>query len=258
MKDESNPQPLPSSMISPQAATVNIFWGEVAMDSFPINMLETRVAERTAELARANASLMEADRRKDEFLGVLAHELRNPLAALAAAVELLNVDDSDSAARERITGVLQRQIWQLSRLVDDLVDVAQIMRGKIPLHKEPLHVQDILAQAIESTRSSLNTRRQNLHVSMPANPLTVLGDRTRLTQVFANLLSNAAKFTHDGGNIWITVEKADATEEEQPRRVSRCTCATTASAWPKTSCRTFSNCSGRQAQREIEAKEGWA
>ena len=168
--------------------------------------LEVRVAERTAELARANALLADADRRKDQFLAMLAHELRNPLAALNAAAEFLQLPDLDVEERERVSGVVGRQVRQLAHLVDDLLDVARILRDKIELRMLPVDLKSVLSQAVETGRPLLDAHGHHLHVSLPDQPLPLQADTTRLVQVFANLLDNATKFTRNGGQIWIAAE----------------------------------------------------
>ena len=163
---------------------------------------------RVAELLRANALLEEADQRKDEFLAVLAHELRNPLAALSSAVELMRVADADPETHNRVVGVLERQVRQLSHLVDDLLDVARIVRGKIHLEKQQVDLKTIVNRALETARPLLDAKAHQRHVSLPSMVLPVEADPERLTQVFVNLLSNAAKFTRERGNVWITAEPA--------------------------------------------------
>ncbi|HKE43655.1 MAG TPA: response regulator [Steroidobacteraceae bacterium] len=153
------------------------------------------------ERLRAQAAVQEADRRKEEFLAVLSHELRNPLAAIDAAVRLMAqrnlIDPQLSWARE----VLSRQTAHLTRLVDDLLDIARVNRGNIMLRREPVQVAGLLAHAVESVRPLLESRRHDLRVTTPQWPLRVHGDPVRLTQVIANLLSNAAQYSDEGSRI---------------------------------------------------------
>jgi signal transduction histidine kinase len=153
------------------------------------------------ERLRAQAAVQEADRRKEEFLAVLSHELRNPLAAIDAAVRLMAqrnlIDPQLSWARE----VLSRQTAHLTRLVDDLLDIARVNRGNITLRREPVQVAGLLAHAVESVRPLLESRRHDLRVTTPQWPLRVDGDPVRLTQVIANLLSNAAQYSDEGSRI---------------------------------------------------------
>ena len=169
---------------------------------------------RLAELSRANELLSAENQRKDEFLTTLAHELRNPLATLAAAVELIRVYDSSSADGERIVGVLERQVRRLCKVVDELLDVAWVMRNRAKLHKQRVDLKNIITQALEAARPHLDARRHHLQISWPDQPLPVEADPSRLTQVFVNLLDNAAKFTQEAGHIWVGAEIAPPTDEE--------------------------------------------
>jgi signal transduction histidine kinase len=162
--------------------------------------LEGRVAERTAEL-------QDADRRKDEFLAVLSHELRNPLAAIRTASELLSAPAISAECLGQATGVVRRQVTHLVRLIDDLVDVSRITRGTISLQRESVQVSAIIAQAAEATRPLLDTRQHVLTIQIPDPALMVDGDPARLAQVVGNLLNNAAKFTAPGGRIRIDVSQ---------------------------------------------------
>ena len=170
--------------------------------------LDRRVKERTDELETANKKLEAASRAKDQFLAILAHELRNPLAPLVNTVELwrrgaLDSDGSLVDARERI----ERGIRQLMRLVDDLLDVARITTGKITLQREPTLLQRIVDQAVEFCRPLIEQRRHHLTISLPGTPIWIEADATRLVQVLSNLLDNAAKFTEKGGQIALIAER---------------------------------------------------
>jgi PAS domain S-box-containing protein len=146
-------------------------------------------------------SLKEADRRKDEFLAMLAHELRNPLAPIRNAVQLLRDKPVDDPEVTWARDVLDRQTQHLARLVDDLLDVSRITRGKINVRLEVVELATVLARAVETSRPLIEQRQHRLHVDLPAQPLPVRGDAVRLTQVFLNLLNNAAKYTADNGDI---------------------------------------------------------
>jgi CheY-like chemotaxis protein/nitrogen-specific signal transduction histidine kinase len=162
--------------------------------------LEAQLRARASELA-------DADRRKDEFLAMLAHELRNPLAPLANALHLLGHDEAD---RERLTEMAERQVRHLVRLVDDLLDVSRITQGKIVLRKEPVALADVATRALEMLREALDARGLHVTVSLPPRPVRLEADGARLAQVIANLLSNAAKFTAPGGSVWLTAEALEA------------------------------------------------
>lgn len=175
--------------------------------------LEERVAERTAELEaaiRRQTELAEqlrlADRRKDEFLALLAHELRNPLAPLRNGVNILNLRETLEPEVAWCRGVFERQVTQLTRLVDDLLDVSRISLGKIKLQLETLELGSIVNEAVETSRPLIDAQHHSLLVIMPERPVRLQGDRARLTQVIANLLNNAAKYQNDGGAIELRVE----------------------------------------------------
>ncbi|HTO08653.1 MAG TPA: response regulator [Myxococcota bacterium] len=161
------------------------------------------------ERKRAEEGLREADRRKDEFLAMLAHELRNPLAPIRNTVKLLRQTGRSDGVSEWGRDVIERQVEQLTRLVDDLLDVSRITRGKIQLQLEPLDLATVVAGAVETSRPMIDTHRHTLHVELPRRPVPVLGDLVRLTQVVSNLLNNAAKFQEDGGEITVTAERQD-------------------------------------------------
>jgi CheY-like chemotaxis protein len=164
---------------------------------------------RRAAIAIDNARLyrevQEADRRKNEFLSMLAHELRNPLAPIRNAVQLLRMRGGQDPELNAVRDMIDRQVHQLIRLVDDLLDISRITRGKIRLQTEPLDVATVVARAVETSRPLIDARRHELTVTLPPEPLRVMADPVRLAQVVGNLLNNAAKYTEDGGKIWLTV-----------------------------------------------------
>jgi signal transduction histidine kinase len=157
--------------------------------------------EQTAARERAVEALREADRRKDEFLAMLAHELRNPLAALRNAVGVLARTRADDLARQRVVAMAERQVRQLTRLVDDLLDVSRITRGKISLQRAPLRLSDAVAEAVDAIRPVADGRGQRLTLHLPSVSPIVDADALRIAQVMENLLSNASKYTDTGGDI---------------------------------------------------------
>ena len=154
----------------------------------------------------ANNELRAANRRKDEFLAMLAHELRNPLAPISSAADLLRMAGPDTELVRRISDILNRQVKHMTGLVDDLLDVSRVTRGLISLQCETLDANAILADAVEQVRSLIESRQQHLTLGITPGPTALKGDRTRLVQVFANLLNNAAKYTPEHGNIDVRLE----------------------------------------------------
>jgi PAS domain S-box-containing protein len=159
------------------------------------------------ERLQMEEALKEADRRKDEFLAMLAHELRNPLAPIRNAVHVLRLLGSGDLNVRRANDMIERQVQHLARLVDDLLDVSRITRGKITLHPVAVGLAMIIARATETVHPLITHRRHELTVTLPKASVWVEADVTRLAQVVANLLSNAAKYTAEGGHIWLTVEQ---------------------------------------------------
>lgn len=168
-------------------------------------------ARRQAELQareaeRRRRELERAGRQKDEFLAMLAHELRNPLAPIYNAVQILAVRGHDPDEVERIGGLIGRQLQQMVRLVDDLLDVSRITRGKINLCKEPVDLAQVVSMAVETSRPLIESKGHELTVTLPETPLQVHADATRLAQVLSNLLNNAAKYTETAGRISLAAE----------------------------------------------------
>ena len=157
------------------------------------------------ERKQMEKALLDEDQRKDEFLATLAHELRNPLAAMSAGLDLLNLSLHDPALAGRTRDMMQRQFGHMVRLVDDLLDISRVGSGKIELRRESLTVQNIVAHAVEGSNALIQALGHQFDISMPDQPVWVHGDLTRLAQVLANLLNNAAKYTASGGRIALTV-----------------------------------------------------
>ena len=155
---------------------------------------------------RAEEALRHDDRRKDEFLAMLAHELRNPLSPIGAAADLLAMGRLDAARVRQTSAVISRQVKHMTGLVDDLLDVSRVTRGLITLDREKLDARRIVADAVEQVRPLIDVRRHQLTVHTPPEPAYVLGDQKRLTQVMTNLLNNAAKYTPLDGRIVVAVE----------------------------------------------------
>src|SRR5262245_10877365 len=160
------------------------------------------------EEKRASEALREADRRKNEFLAILAHELRNPLAPISNAIQILKLRGDDPAMVAQSEEVMERQVHQMSRMVDDLLEVSRISRGKIRLQTAPLDLAEVVATAVETSRPLVEAHHHTLAVSLPERPARVEADGARLAQVLSNLLNNAAKYTEDGGRIDLIVEQA--------------------------------------------------
>jgi CheY-like chemotaxis protein/anti-sigma regulatory factor (Ser/Thr protein kinase) len=142
---------------------------------------------------------------KDEFLAMLAHELRNPLAPIRNAAQILRAHAADQPELEWACAVIERQTRHLVRLVDDLLDVSRMERGKIVLKKSTVEISELVQHAVDTTQPLIASRRHHLHVSLPPGQLTLEGDLIRLAQALANLLNNAAKYTDAGGQIWLEV-----------------------------------------------------
>jgi PAS domain S-box-containing protein len=157
----------------------------------------TDITDRKVEEAR----LLEADRQKDEFLALLGHELRNPLAPIRTAVELLGNEQVSLAQRRQLLQMIERQSAHLGRLVDDLVDVSRISSGRITLRSDVVELARVVDSAVEQNRSLIAERRHRLDVEIPAHPVLLRGDATRIAQILSNVLNNAAKYTPRGGVI---------------------------------------------------------
>jgi signal transduction histidine kinase/ActR/RegA family two-component response regulator len=209
---------------SPYAAPALETLGNVMLLELPARVATLISAVRTAlrargrqyqlrghlvERRRAEEALQEANRRKDEFLAMLAHELRNPLAPLSNALQLLRRDNLGADRVERLREMMERQVHQLTHLVDDLLEVSRITRGKIRLRKERVDLAAVVARAVETSRAFIEAQAHTLTVELPAEPLWCDVDPVRVEQVLGNLLNNAAKYMEKGGQIWLAAEPAD-------------------------------------------------
>jgi PAS domain S-box-containing protein len=168
-----------------------------------IDITERKRVERA--LMRSEEQLKDADRRKDEFLAMLAHELRNPLAPIANAVHLLHQDHGDPRVQQQARAIIERQTARLARLVDELLEVSRITTGRIRLHMEQVALSGVVERAVETVRPLVEQHQHALVVSLPPQPVWLHADVTRLEQVLVNLLNNAAKYTDDGGRIDLTI-----------------------------------------------------
>ena len=167
----------------------------------------TALREAQEELRQRAEALQEADRRKDDFLAMLAHELRNPLAPIRAALDVMRLHGVEDPHLRQGRDVIERQTQQLTRLVDDLLEVARINSGKIKLRRAPVEVARVVSTAVEAMRPAMDARRHALTVSLPDAPLWLDADFARLVQVLGNLLHNAAKYTDEGGRVSVSVAR---------------------------------------------------
>ena len=163
--------------------------------------------EDITERKQAKLALKRADRRKDEFLATLAHELRNPLAPIRSGIQILRHNWRDEAVTEQTLNIVERQTSQIIRLVDDLLDISRITQGKITLNKERIELKTAIEMALETSREMIAINQHQFTLSLPDEPVYLDADLTRIAQIFANLINNAAKYTEPGGKIWLTAEK---------------------------------------------------
>jgi CheY-like chemotaxis protein len=160
-----------------------------------------------SERKRIEEALKEADRRKDEFLAMLSHELRNPLAPILNALQLLQLQKGENSVQQKAQAIIERQVGQLTHLVDDLLDVSRTITGRIQLRREQIAMSGIVERAVETVRPLIDQRKHELTVSLPPDPIWLDVDAARLEQVVTNLLTNAVKYTSVGGHIWLSVQQ---------------------------------------------------
>jgi len=177
---------------------------EPSVQEFPL----ARRAAGVVKHAGRYRELQESDRRKDAFLAVVGHELRGPLAAVHSAVQVVRLKGSSDPELGLATQVIEHQVQQMTRLVDDLLDIARIAQGKIYLEREPVDVRTVVARAVETSRPLIDAKKHELELSLPDRELEVEGDLTRLAQVVSNLLNNSAQYTEEGGRIELSAEAA--------------------------------------------------
>jgi signal transduction histidine kinase/DNA-binding response OmpR family regulator len=210
---EGSPEPFRTAVVVPLVAR-GITFGLLTLAhttsrTFDLPLLEDLAGRAAIALdnARLYRDIQENDERKNEFLAMLAHELRNPLAPIRNALELLRRSDAPQAQVSWARELIDRQFRHLARLVDDLLDVSRITRGKINLRKEMVEVSSIVSAALETSRPLIEERGHELTVSVPPVPLRILADPARMTQALTNLLNNAAKYTPRGGQIGLGVDR---------------------------------------------------
>ena len=158
------------------------------------------------ERRRVEKALKEGDRRKDEFLAMLAHELRNPLAPICSGLEILKLTENDSDTAENVRSMMEQALNQMVRLVDDLLDASRITTGKLQLRKERVELAGVMQSVVDTSRSVIDEHGHKLTVALPSAPILLDADPTRLAQVFSNLLNNAAKYSEAGGHIALSAE----------------------------------------------------
>jgi signal transduction histidine kinase/ActR/RegA family two-component response regulator len=171
------------------------------------------IRDQIAALSEAQEALRQSDRRKDEFLATLAHELRNPLAPLRSALQVMELRKPADPEQARLLAMMDRQMNVMVRLIDDLLDIARISSGKVTLRRQRLDLRKVIEAAAEAAMPAITAAGHRLHVSMPETPVPVMGDATRLAQVVGNLLNNATKYTGRGGELSLALatEADDAT-----------------------------------------------
>ena len=187
---------------------VSNVYGEDGDAVIQCNIRDISDRKRLDESLRQRAAdLSDADRRKDEFLATLAHELRNPLAPIRNGLQIMKLAGHDYRAVEKSRSMMERQVEQMTHLIDDLMDVSRINQGKVVLQKTRINLADAVQNAVDTSRPLIDAQGHELVVALPPEPVYVDGDLTRLSQVFANLLNNAAKYTNKGGRIRLAVER---------------------------------------------------
>jgi PAS domain S-box-containing protein len=159
------------------------------------------------EIRSQSRVLSELHRSKDEFLAMLSHELRNPLAPILTAVQVLRLQSNENPQQRQAHDVIERQVGQMVRLINDLMEISRITTGKVQLDQENILINDVVARAVETTQSLIDERRHELTVSLPLRPVRLHADADRMEQVLVNLITNAAKYTEIGGHIWLTVKQ---------------------------------------------------
>ncbi|MHB1036905.1 MAG: hybrid sensor histidine kinase/response regulator [Pirellulales bacterium] len=186
------------------------FWARVetteAQDANGASVCRAVMSDITAR-KQAEEKLTELDRRKDQFLAMLSHELRNPLAPILNAVQLLQLQKGQNSVQQKALTIIERQVGQLTHLVGDLLEVSRAITDRIQLCQEEVALSSIMERAVETARPLIDQRRHELTVSLPPDPIWLYADASRLEQVVTNLLTNAAKYTNEGGRIWLSAQQ---------------------------------------------------
>ncbi|HEV3259114.1 MAG TPA: PAS domain S-box protein [Gemmataceae bacterium] len=167
----------------------------------------SKIARDITDRRRAEEALREADRRKDQFIALLAHELRNPLAPLRNGLQVMRLAGGDANAVAEARGMMERQLGHMVRLIDDLLDISRIRQNKMELRRSRVLLTDVVSSAVETARPAIEAAGHELTVALPPEPVHLDADLTRLAQVFSNLLTNSAKYTEPGGRIWLAAER---------------------------------------------------
>ena len=186
----------------------NTMLSEVGQRAAALEASNKALQQETEERRQAEAALRVADQHKDEFLATLAHELRNPLAPMVNAMGLLQAPNADAAITKRAHGILNRQLSQMVRLVDDLLDVSRVTSGKLAVRKQPVELATIVQNAVDTAKPLFDERRHSLDLNLPAQPVYLHADPVRLSQVFSNLLNNAAKYSEPAGVVRLSASVA--------------------------------------------------
>jgi signal transduction histidine kinase/ActR/RegA family two-component response regulator len=196
----------PDRDVSVLVEAFNGVLSEVQARTGELERSNTQLASEMVERGHAEDQLRLADRRKDEFLATLAHELRNPLAAMMAAMALLKRGADDAALRDKASAILGRQLRHMTRLIDDLLDVSRVTTGKLSLRREPLDLTAVLRMAVELSEPQARLRKLVVDLQLPGTACPMVGDAARLAQVFSNLLNNACRYTDAGGHVQVAMQ----------------------------------------------------
>lgn len=167
----------------------------------------SKIARDITDRKRIEAALLEEDKRKDQFIALLAHELRNPLAPLRNGLQVLRMAGSDPKVLAQARDMMERQLGHMVRLIDDLLDISRISQNKMELRRSRVLLADVISSAVETAASAIDQGKHRFSISLPPEPIHLDADLTRLSQVFSNLLTNSAKYTEPGGCIWLVAEQ---------------------------------------------------